>query len=36
MRAADLNGSLGEFFEPSLTLAELKLAQIEGWILGLK
>jgi hypothetical protein len=36
MRAADLNGSLGEFFEPSLTPAELKLAQIEGWILGLK
>ena len=36
MRAADLDGSLVEFFKPSLTPAELKVAQIEGWILGLK
>jgi hypothetical protein len=36
MRAADLDGSLAEFFKPSLTPAELKVAQIEGWILGLK
>jgi hypothetical protein len=36
MRAADLNGSLSGFFKPSLTPAELIVAQIEGWILGLK
>ena len=36
MRAADLNGSLAEFFKPRLTPGELKVAQIEGWILGLK
>jgi hypothetical protein len=36
MRAGDLDGSLTEFFKPSLTPAELKVAQIEGWILGLK
>ena len=36
MRAADLDGSLAEFFKPTLTPAELKAAQIEGWILGLK
>jgi predicted transcriptional regulator len=36
MRAADLSGSLAEFLKPSLTPAEFKTAQIEGWILGLK
>lgn len=36
MRATDLDGNLAEFFKPSLTPAELKVAQIEGWILGLK
>ncbi len=36
VRATDLNGSLAEFFKPSLTPAELKVAHIEGWILGLK
>ena len=36
MRHADLNGSLPEFFKPSLTLAERAVAQIEGWILGVK
>jgi hypothetical protein len=36
MRATDLDGSLTEFFKPSLKPAELKLAQIEGWISGLK
>jgi hypothetical protein len=36
MRAADLNGSLTGFFHPSLTPAELKVAQFEGWILWLK
>jgi len=36
MRQANLDGSLAEFFEPSLTLAERRRAQIEGWILGVK
>ena len=36
MRAADLGGNLAEFFKPSLTPTECKVAQIEGWILGLK
>ena len=36
MRRADLDGSLAEFFKPNLTPAELNVAQIEGWILGLK
>lgn len=36
MRWADLDGSLAEFFEPSLTPAERTRAQVEGWILGIK
>jgi len=36
MRQADLDGSLTEFFEPSLTPAERTRAQVEGWILGIK
>jgi hypothetical protein len=36
MRQADLDGSLAEFFEPSLTPAERTRAQVEGWILGIK
>lgn len=36
MRRADLDGSLAEFFEPNLTPAERQVAQVEGWILGLK
>jgi len=36
MRRADLDSSLAGFFEPSLTSAEREVAQIEGWILGLK
>jgi hypothetical protein len=36
MRAADLDGNLAEFFKPRLTPVELKVARIEGWILGLK
>jgi hypothetical protein len=35
MRDADLDGSLSEFFLPSLEAVELKTAQVEGWILGL-
>ena len=36
MRQADLNGSLTEFFEPTLTPVERTRAQVEGWILGIK
>ena len=36
MRQAYLDGSLTEFFEPSLTPAERTRAQVEGWILGIK
>lgn len=34
MRRADGDGSLADFFDPSLTPAERAKAQIEGWILG--
>jgi hypothetical protein len=36
MRQADLDGSLAEFFKPSLIPAERMRAQVEGWILGIK
>jgi len=36
MRQADLDGSLREFFEPTLTPVERTRAQVEGWILGIK
>jgi hypothetical protein len=36
MRHADLDGSLPDFFDPSLTPAERTVAQVEGWILGIK
>ncbi|RQV93531.1 hypothetical protein EH220_08140 [bacterium] len=36
MRNADLDGSLAGFLDPSLTPAERMVAQIEGWILGIK
>jgi hypothetical protein len=36
MRRADLDGSLTGFFDPPLAPAERSLAQIEGWILGIK
>jgi hypothetical protein len=36
MRHVDLDGSLGDFFDPSLTPAERTVAQIEGWILGIR
>lgn len=36
MRLADANGSLAEFFSPSLTPDERGVARIEGWILGVK
>jgi hypothetical protein len=36
LQRADHTGSLLEFFEPGLTPAERTIAQIEGWILGIK
>ena|SRR5437764_7701083 len=36
LRRADIDGSLTRFFEPPLTPAERSLAEIEGWILGIK
>ena len=36
MRRADQSGSLAEFFDPSLAPAERTVAEIEGWILGVK
>lgn len=34
LQRADLNGSLGSFFNPPLTPDEREVARIEGWILG--
>jgi hypothetical protein len=34
MRQADANGSLAHYFDPHLVTKERKLAEIEGWILG--
>lgn len=34
MRQADADGSLASYFEPRLEAHERKLAEIEGWILG--
>jgi hypothetical protein len=36
MRQADLDGSLAAFFCPDLTPDEREVAQIEGWILGVR
>jgi len=36
MRRADLDGSLAGFLGPSLEPAERAVAQVEGWILGIK
>jgi hypothetical protein len=36
LRRADLDGTLAEFFKPGLTPNERVIAQIEGWILGVK
>ena len=36
MCRADLDGRLAEFLEPSLTPAERTVAQVEGWILGIR
>jgi hypothetical protein len=36
MRRADLNGSLADYLDPPLTPANRAVAEIEGWILGIK
>jgi len=36
MRCTDLNMSLSEFFNPPITASDRKVAQVEGWILGVK
>jgi hypothetical protein len=36
MRQADLDGSLASFFDPYLSPPERTMAQVEGWILGVK
>ena len=36
MRLSDLDGALSSFFNPSLTEYERSVAQVEGWILGIK
>ena len=35
LRRSDLDGTLERFFSPSLTDYERKVAEIEGWILGI-
>jgi hypothetical protein len=34
LQRADRNGSLAGFFRPNLTPEQLRIAGIEGWILG--
>jgi hypothetical protein len=36
MRQADLDGSLASYFDLCLLPPERTLAQVEGWILGIK
>lgn len=36
MGCGDLDGSLADFLEPGFTPAERAVAQVEGWILGIK
>jgi hypothetical protein len=35
MRSADLDGTLSGYFNPSLSAAQRRVAQVEGWILGI-
>jgi hypothetical protein len=35
LRRSDLDGSLNRFFSPKLPVHEKKVAEIEGWILGI-
>ena len=34
LQSADLNGSLGNYFNPPLTAEEREVAAVEGWIFG--
>jgi len=34
LRRVDEDGSLHSFFEPSLNTEERRVAELEGWILG--
>ena len=36
MRRADLDATLSGLFDPFLSPAERMVAQVEGWILGIK
>ncbi|MGR8978762.1 MAG: hypothetical protein ACU84H_01545 [Gammaproteobacteria bacterium] len=36
MRRADLNGQLAKFLNPNLTAPERSVAEVEGWILGVR
>ena len=36
LRRADLDGTLAAYFKPDLTPIERQVAQVEGWILGIK
>jgi hypothetical protein len=36
MREADQDGRLAHFFSPVLTPSEKAIAQVEGWILGVR
>jgi hypothetical protein len=36
MQQADLDGRLDTFLHPSLTSTECAVAEIEGWILGIR
>ncbi len=36
MRRADLDGSLTDFLDPPLAPVQRQVAQIEGWILGVR
>jgi len=36
LKQADLDGSLTDYFRPSLNADERRAAEIEGWILGVK
>ena len=36
LRDMDVLGALGEYFNPPLTLPERRIAQLEGWILGVR
>ncbi len=36
LRRADVDGGLAKFLNPNLSAEDLEVAEVEGWILGLK